>query len=215
MASQYPRAEDLNLVARLKLVGTLHMRGFSARRIARELDYGASQAAKDVAMVIDRYRDFEDLDEHLRDVQARAGEKITELSEMSATLWKQLDYAQEWVVKTDGFGAPVYEFNEDGSRKADPLMGPRNPGVIPGLIGQLAAIQKQSSELLGLLDRNVDITVKLQQNQRIQVIMLEAIKNSDPKLYGEVRRHIQAIVSSGSQLALPSADVVDAEFQEA
>lgn len=201
---QYERAADLNLTARLKLVAKLHMRGFSASRIATELDYDIRRARGDIATITDRYREFEDLDAHLRDVQTRTGEQLTKLNELEATLWKQLEWASEWVPQVEqmGDGTVVHKYEQDTNGNSVPSYGPRKPGMVPQLVGQIQAINKQQAELLGLLNKNVDVTVKLQQTERIQIVMLEAIKSADPKLFGEVRRQIKAVQASVKQTAL-------------
>lgn len=196
--SQYPVAADLNLAARLKLVGTLHMRGYSPTRIARELNYDIRTANKDIAAVIDRYREFEDIDKHLHDVTARMGEQLTKLNEQESILWKQLDWAAEWVIQRDGFGKPIYEAELDPgaedktSAKALPLYGPRRPGMIPQLVGQLQSINKQQSEMLGLLNKNVDISVTLQKTELFQIRIMEVIKEADPDTYTKLHRVLKA-----------------------
>lgn len=221
MAQQYPKASELSLLARLKLIGTLHGRGWSDSRIARELDYDRRMVAKDVATVTERFREFDDLDAHLRDVQARTGEQLSRLNEQEAILWSQLDYAREWVVQTDGFGAPIYEHNEEGAKHDKPLFGPRRGGIIPQLIGQIQSVNKQQAELLGLLNKNIDITVKLQLNERIQVEMLDAIRDTDQEVYGRLIRRLQAVKATIDRPALPGnavdrslEDVIDAKYVE-
>jgi hypothetical protein len=223
-ARQYPRAATMNLIARLKLVAQLHARGFSTSRIATELDYDRKSATRDVAAIRERYREFDDLDAHLRDVQARTGEQLQKLNEQEAVLWKQLDWIKEWVVQTDGFGAPIYEHDENGDRKSEPLYGPRKPGSIPQIIGQIQSVNKQQAELLGLLNKNIDITMKLELTERVQVIILDSIKSTDPSLYTQIVRQIKAAkatLDTTKPLALTGGtgrnieDVLDVEYQEA
>lgn len=218
---QYPKAKEMQLLDRLKLVSKFHSMGFGATRIARELEYSESQAKRDIAAVVDRTREFDDLDEYLRNTTARIGEQIEKLNEQEATLWKQLDWARAWVVQTDSFGAPVYEYDENGDRNPQPLHGPRRPGIVPQLVGQIQGVNKQQAELLGLLHKQVDISMKLQLTERVQVTILESIKECDKDVYTRIVRQIQAAKATLDMPALPGSgtgrtldDVIDARFIE-
>lgn len=209
MAAQY-NIEGMSLPAKLKLVGTLNGRGYSASRIARELDCDLRTAQKYIATVVNRYREFDDVDKHLNDVTARMGEQLQKLNEQESVLWKQLDWAKEWVIQRDGMGRPIYELDEDAeaetgtSQKAVPLYGPRKPGMVSQLIGQLQAINKQQSEYLGLLNKNVDISVTLQKTELFQIRIMEVIQETDPETYKKLRRALQAAESTFDKPMLPS-----------
>lgn len=197
------------------------MRGYSPSRIARELDYDVRLARQDVATVTDRYREFENLDEYLKDVTARTGEQLTKLNEQEAILWKTLDWCCEEVVQVNGFGDPIHEHDDEGEKKTAPLFGPRKIGLIPQVMGQIQQINKQQNELLGLLNKNVDITMKLQLTERIQVLTIEAIREADPETYRKIRRQIAAAQASIDIPALPSGgsgrsldEVLDAQYVE-
>lgn len=223
LPTQYGKATDLSLPARLKLVGTMRGRGWSANRIARELHYDVRTAKKDIATVIDRYREFEDVDVHLKDVSARLGEQLTKLNEQEAILWKQLDWAREWVIQKDGFNQPIYESvhdDEEGAIQAPtPLMGPRRPGIVLQTISSLMAIQKEQNTLLGLLNKNVDISVTLQKTEMVQVRIMEVLKDADPDTYKKIVRVLKAAESTFDVPAIPqrivSRELVEGEYEDA
>lgn len=225
---QYAHAKDLNVPARLKLVGTLYGRGFSPTRIARELNYDLRTAQKDIAMVINQIREFDDVERHLRDVTARMGEQLTKLNEQESILWKQLDWATEWVIQTDGMGKPIYENDPDAEaddgvhKKPNPLYGPRRPNMVMQLVNQLQTINKQQAELLGLMHKNVDISVTLQKTEALQIRIVEAIKDTDPDTYRKLLRQLQAIEATVDRPALPSrasqrdvTNIMEGEYEPA
>lgn len=218
---QYPCAREINTTERLKLVTKLHGMGFSVSRIARELDYSIALAKKDVAAIINRFQEIENFDEHLKNVTARTQEQIERLESLRAILSKQLDYFQEWVQAwvylPDGSRVPELD---EGGRIA---FGPRKAAMIPALVGQIQNLDKQISELLGLYHKSIDITVKLEQTERIQTVILEVIKEADPEIAQHLIRRIaaaKATIRGTPQLTttdrsyLNENDTVDADFAD-
>jgi hypothetical protein len=212
-------AKDMNLHARLKRVGDLYARGYSATRIARDLDYDLKTANKDIACVIERYQEHQDFDKFLADATQRIREQLSSLSEQETALWDALEFAKERVVQTGGYGEVIYEMNDNGERNDEPLYGPRFAGRIPGIVGQLQSITKQKAELIGILNKNVDITVNLQRHEVFQVRLLEVIKDASPEIYTKLLRELKAAQATfGSQPALPKAsrsldEVIEGEYE--
>lgn len=207
------------MVERIKLVSKFVRMGFSVPRIARELDYSASAAKKDVAAIISRHREVEDIDEHLRNVTERTREQLSRLEESRAILAKQLDWASEWTLQWiyPAEGIRVPELDENNVQAS----GPRKPLMVPGLVSQIQSLDKQISELLGLFHKQIDITVKLEQTERIQGTIVEMIREAAPEVYLMLRRRLEAInASSGEKRvamltgAKASEEFIDVDYKE-
>ncbi|GAC1325723.1 MAG: hypothetical protein NVSMB14_17740 [Isosphaeraceae bacterium] len=192
--TQYPKASDISLQERLKLVTKLHGFGFSPSRIATELGYDVRHARLDVAAILDRAREFDDLDSYIKDTTTRLGEQLTSLNAQKAILWKQLDWASDWIPEMHVFpdGSSVQKHGEDG----EPLFGPRKPAMVSQLVSQIQSLDKQIGEILGLYTKNVDISVTLQKTEQIQVIMFEIIKEQEPEVYANLVRRVTAAVEA-------------------
>lgn len=217
------KAADLNLHGRLKEVSKWHFRGFSHRKIAEMMECDEATIRRDVKLITDRMREFEDLDEHLRNVVARLGEEITKISELEAEQWKLLDWASEEVIQVGGpFNSPIAVVGEDGQPKKDPLTGapmfekgPRKPGMIPVIVAQIASLSKQKAEYLKIVGPKVDIAVNLNMTMRVQTLILEKIRSADPDLYAQIYRELRVLKESGGKMALPSGDdAIEAEYTD-
>jgi hypothetical protein len=215
---QYPRAKELRMIERLKLVEKLHRRGMTPKGIALELDYSVSAASIDVRMIRDQAREFENHMEFLKDVTKRTAELLTRYNEQEAILWKQLDWANEWVIQRDGFGQPLIDHTT-----GEPEYGPRKPGTVRMLVSQISSINKNQAELLGILQKNADVTIKLEQTEQTQVIILEGIQEADPVLFMKIRRQLQAMKETmqTNKAGMPVAgvgrkleEVIDVDFEE-
>jgi hypothetical protein len=210
------KASDLSTAARLKQVAKLHFRGFSARKIAEEMGYGWKAATRDVALITDQVREFEDINEYLRDLVARTQEQLTQLAELAAEQWKLLDDASEIVVRTDAFGAPLPVLDPiTGKPTGEFQKGPRAPGQVIAASSMLVGIGKQRAELLKLIGPKVDISIKLQLQEQTQARILEVLQGLAPDVYAQVYRELQIIAEASEQKALPAGDAIDAEFREA
>lgn len=211
------KASEVNTLGRLKQVSKLHFRGFSTRKIAEEMDMPIRSVERDVATITDRIREFDDIEKTLKDLVGNTQVELTKLNELEAEQWKQLDHASERVVQTDAFGNALFELNQrTGEKTQNPILGPRSPGHIISSTNALLGIGKQRAELLKLIGPKVDITVRLQLQQKVQTRILEAIQGADPALYAQIYREIQVIAeTSTTQTALnPGRDTIDAEYTE-
>jgi hypothetical protein len=203
---QYKRASELTLQERLQTVMDLACRGYTAMRIARELDYSVAKARIDVETIQEKIQEFGDIRPYLDNVTERTREALSQIMEFETVLWKQLDWANEWVVQSDNFGAPVREFADDG-KTSTLVYGPRRPQQVLGIVSKLQDVQKQRAELLGILSKSVDITVKLEQSEKIQVIILQCIQEVDPDIATRIKHKIQAarMDVESNRMELPSA----------
>lgn len=211
------QAKDLNLIGRLKEVSRLHFRGMSSRIIAREMDMQESAVKRDILTITDRVKELDNVDEYLKDLVARTGEELTQLNEMRAETWKQLDYASEMTVVTDPFGNPIMDLDlATGASTGRPKQAPRSAGMVISATNTLIALGKQRSELLKLVGPKVDISVRLQIQSTIQARILEAISGVAPDLYRALHREIQIITESAGDepLAISGGrgDYIDGEF---
>jgi hypothetical protein len=218
---QYPRAKDLNLKARLKLVERLYRRGFSTKRIADELEYSTDQAAVDLRAIREGAREFEDHNEFLKAVTDRTADLLTRLNEQEAELWRQFDWHREWVVQVNQFGEPIYERLPNGEKSDEPLMGPRKASGVRSIISQLTVINKNQAEVLGILQKNADVSARLEKTERTQAIILEMLQDADPALFAKIRRLILAAMSDVEvnrpkyeKSARSLDEVLDVEFEE-
>lgn len=216
---QYPPASSLTVPKRLNLVVRLVEFGMGPRQIADELQYTLAEAKRDVASVKHLVKDIDDIEAYMKDVTGRTAQLLEGLNRQEAILWKQLDYANEWVVQTDAFGAAKHELGPDGKKGAI-LYGPRNASAVRSLISQIQSVNKQQAEILGILNKNVDITVKLEQAEKIQILIIENLREADPGLYGRIRRELIALKASQKRPDMPQAgigrnieDVIEGEYR--
>ena len=218
---QYPRAKNLTLVNRLKLIETMYRRGMSPKLIATELEYDVSAVKKDIKTIMSGARDVEDTKKYLGDVTERTMEALRSLGEQEAIIWKQLDWANAWIIQKDAFGNALKVLGNDGKQTAEYEYGPRNPSMVRSCVSQLQSLNAERTKILGLLNKNTDITIKLEQTEQTQIIILEAVREADPVLFSKVRRQIIAmkVATDDNRPALPPAsdrrleDIIDAEFQ--
>jgi hypothetical protein len=209
-------AKDLNLIGRLKQVSRLHFRGFSNRKIAEEMGMTLAQVDRDVRTVTDRVKEFDNLDEYLRDLIKRTGEELTQLGELAAEQWKLLDHASEIVAQTDPFGNPIKEINpETGQQTGRVQTGPRSPGLVISITNALLSIGKRRAELLKLVDPKIDISIKLQIQEQTQGRILEVLQSLAPDIYAQLYRELEIIQETVEQKALRGGDdTIEGEFRE-
>jgi len=193
--SAYPRAKDITLTKRLKLVAELRAKGFSFSRVATLLDYSVVTARRDFAAVEDLYKDVDDINEHLANLLQRTQEEIQKLNELEATAWTQHKWASEWVQKFTESGDPKYEKDAETGQDRE-AWGPRNAHLTMTLAAQLLNISKQRGELLGILNKNFDITVKLEQTIQVQTIIFGMFEDVDPKVARELKTRISAALGA-------------------
>ena len=219
--TQFGRAEEMNTIERLKIVGKLHSMGMTPNQIAIQLDYSPHTAKKDVATIIDRFREFKDLDAYIKDVTARIGDQLQSLEHQRMKIIEQLEYASSWVADLEYFpdGSVIHKRDIEGNL----LYGFKKASLVPTLVKALGEIDKQKGELLGLYSKNVDISVTLEQTSKTQVLILEVIKEASPETYSMLIRRIKAVsVATGDQKALMMNkvegktvdDYVEADFVE-
>jgi hypothetical protein len=214
------QAADLGLHERLKECAKWHFRGISMRKIAEMMGYSEAQVRRDVALISSRIKEFDDLDRHLRDIVARLGEEITKLSELEAEQWKLLDWATEEVIQVAGpFGTPVPVLADNGQPQKDQFgntlyeKGPRKPNMVPIITAQLSNLSKQKAEYLKIIGPKVDISVNLNLQLRAQALILEKLRTVDKATYAILYNELQVLAEANGQKALPSGDVIDAEFR--
>lgn len=205
-SSQYGTYKTLSLTARLKIVAKLHLQGFSAYAIARELEYDVQTAKKDVVSVINTVQEFDNFEEYLKDTIARTGDLLTSLKQQEQILKNTLNWANEWVVQTDKFGNALYKRDASGD-VGELLYGPRDPRLVIDLTSQITSINEKQAKLLGLLNQNVDITVKLDEAEKIQVLMLEAIREASPEVQSNLVRKIKVLKAQDSQMKMLSSSI--------
>lgn len=209
--TQYKKAKELSLQARLKLVMRLHMQGMSHFAIARELEYSIEQAKKDVFMVSRHCQEWDDLGEHLKDTVARTGELLRTLKNQQDILQKQLDWANEWVVQLDALGSPIYQRMDNGD-KGELLYGPRDSRLVLSLSSKITDLAEQQGKLLGVYAKTMDVTVKLEESEKTQILVLEAIRESAPELQAKIVRKLRALKASEGQVY--HGNTFEGEYEE-
>ncbi len=217
--TQYPPAKTLPLIERLNLVLRFHQRKMSTREIASALSYSMEEAKRDVATISSQIHDIEDFGAHIKDVMSRTADIIESLNRQETVLWKQLDWANEWVMQLDPFGVPQKEYDEHGKKTNIIVYGPRNPAAVRNLIVQIQHINKQQAEMFGVLNKNVDVTIKLEQAERVQVLIIDNLRDADPALFAKVRRELVALMAAQERPDLPQPgigrniqDVIEGQF---
>lgn len=219
---QYPRAVNLTLVNRLKLIEVMFRRNVPAKQISVDLEWSLDKVKKDIKTIMSQARDVDDVRKYLDDVTERTMETLRSLSEQEAIIWKQLDWANAWVIQRDTFGNALKVVGEDGRATGEFSYGPRNPSIVRSCISQLQSLTDQRTKVLGLLTKNTDISIKLQQTEQTQVIILEGIRDAEPTLFAKIRRQILAMktVTEENRPALPPAtdrrleEIIEGQFEE-
>lgn len=210
--TQYKKAKELSTQERLKLVARLHLQGKSHFAIARELEYSVAQARVDVATVSHATREWEDLGDYLKDVVARTGDLLQTLKRKQDILEKQLDWANEWVPQLDALGIPLRERTSDGEL-GEIMYGPRDSRLCIALSGQISALTKEQGTLLGVYAKTMDVTVKLEESEKINILILETLQELAPEIQSKLVRKLKALQSAQNKFSNIEVETIEGEYQ--